>query len=151
MATPRGELPALWRLWDNGEEQFAFDPTVGHDGPGSARISDSDGTYKDMPGFYTVPIQPQIVTGCQYRVTAWVRGRAATGTTVVDVSWYDAEGDFISGTDSTGLGPGDTDWTELQATGTAPPAAAFAEIWLKSAENSGTVWFDDVTFTRWPE
>jgi hypothetical protein len=148
VATPGGGLPAVWRLWDRGEAHFALDPTVGHQGPGSARISDSGGTDKDMPGFYTVPVQPQVVPGCQYRVTAWVRGRGATGTTVVNVSWYDAEGVFITGSDSTGLGSGDTNWTELQATGTAPPGAAFAEIWLKSAENSGTVWFDDVTWTR---
>jgi hypothetical protein len=150
VATPQGELPAVWRLWDPDQAHFALDQDVGHDAPGSARISDSLGSDADMPAFYTVPVQPQIVPGCQYRVTAWVRGQAATGTTVVNVSWFNDQGVFMSGSDSAGLGPGDTGWTELEATGTAPPGAAFAEIWLKSADNSGTVWFDDVTWTRWP-
>jgi hypothetical protein len=97
---------------------------------------------------YTLPVQPQITPGCRYRVTAWVRGYRASGTTVVNVSWFNSRGVFMSGSDSAGLSPGDTDWTELEATGTAPPGAAFAEIWLKSARNSGTVWFDDVTWTR---
>ena len=88
--------------------------------------------------------------GAQYGVTAWVRGQEATGTTVVNVSWYNNQGVYMSGSDSAALNPGDTDWTELEATGTAPPGAAFAEIWLKSADNSGTAWFDDVTWTRWP-
>jgi hypothetical protein len=150
VATPQGELPAVWRIWEPGEAHFASDPAVGHDAPGAARISGSLGSDADMPAFYTVPVQPQIVAGCRYRVTAWVRGQAATGTTVVNVSWYNAQGVFMSGSDSAALSPGDTDWTELEATGTAPTGAAFAEIWLKSAENSGTVWFDDVTWAGLP-
>jgi hypothetical protein len=145
IATPQGELPAVWRLWEPDQAHFTLDPTVGHDSPGSARISDSLGSDANMPAFYTVPVQPQIVPGCQYRVTAWVRGHDATGTTVVNVSWFNTRGVFMSGSDSASLSPGDTDWTELEATGTAPPGAAFAEIWLKSADNSGVVWFDDVT------
>jgi hypothetical protein len=66
---------------------------------------------------------------------------------VVNVSWFNGLGAFMSGTDSASLSSGDVDWTELEATGTAPPGAAFAEIWLKSADNSGVVWFDDVTWT----
>lgn len=149
VATPRGELPAIWRLWEPDQAHFALDPAVGHDTPGgSARISDSGGGDSDMPAFYTVPVRPRTVPGSEYRVTAWVRGYRATGTTVINVSWFDSRGVFISGSDSAGLRPGDTHWTELEATGTAPPAAAFAEIWLKSARNSGTVWFDDVTWAR---
>jgi hypothetical protein len=149
VTTPQGVLPAVWRLWEPDQARFALDPAVGHDAPGSARISDSGGSDAGMPAFYTVPVQPQIVPGYQYRVTAWVRGHQATGTTVVNVSWFDSRGVFMSGSDSADLGPGDTGWTELEATGTAPPGAAFAEIWLKSAHDSGTVWFDDVTWTRW--
>ena len=150
VATPQGELPAVWRLWEPDQAHFAQDSAVGHDAPGSASISDSLGSDANMPAFYTVPVQPRIVPGCQYRVTVWVRGQAATGTTVVNVSWFNKQGVFMTGSDSAPLGPGDTDWTELAATGTAPTGAAFAEIWLKSAEDSGTVWFDDVTWTRWP-
>jgi hypothetical protein len=149
VTTPDGELPAVWRLWEPDQAHFALDPAVGHDTPGSARISDSGGSDAGMPAFYTVPVQPQIVPGSRYRVTAWVRGYGATGTTVVNVSWFNSRGIFMSGSDSAGLSPGDTDWTELEVTATAPPGAAFAEIWLKSAHNSGTVWFDDVAWTRW--
>ena len=149
VSTAGGELPAVWRLWRPDEARFALDPDVGHGGAGgSARVSGSGGSDADMPAFYTVPVQPQVTPGCRYRATAWVRGSEATGTTVVNVSWFDGQGVFMSGSDSPALGPGDTDWTELEATGTAPPGAAFAEIWLKSAHNSGTVWFDDVTWTR---
>ncbi|MGH6653795.1 MAG: hypothetical protein ACRDVE_01160 [Actinocrinis sp.] len=149
VATPGGELPAVWRLWEPDQAHFAHDPTVGHNARGSAGISDSGGSDTGVPAFYTVPVQPQVGPGLRYRVTAWARGHGATGTTVVNLSWFDSRGVFMSGADSPGLSPGDTDWTELAATGTAPPGAAFAEIWLKSAHNTGTAWFDDVTWTRW--
>lgn len=46
------------------------------------------------------------------------------------------------------LVPGDA-WARGQrATGTAPQGAAFAEICLKSAHDSGTVWFDDVEWAQ---
>jgi hypothetical protein len=149
VSTPQGELPAVWRVWEPDQAHFALDPAVGHDTPGgSASISGSGGSDAGIPAFYAVPVQPQITPGCRYRVTAWARGSGATGTTVVNLSWFDDQGVFMSGSDSAGLGPGDTGWTELEAVGTAPPGAAFAQIWLKSAHNSGTVWFDDVTWTR---
>ncbi|HET9170673.1 MAG TPA: hypothetical protein VFN97_14630 [Actinospica sp.] len=147
VTAPQGRLPAVWRLWEPDQADFALDPVVGHGEPGAARISDSRGSEGGMPAFYTVPVQPQIVAGRRYRVTAWVRGRRATGTTVVNVSWFNGLGTFMSGTDSASLSSGDTDWTELEATGTAPTGAAFAEVWLKSSDNSGTVWFDDITWT----
>jgi hypothetical protein len=149
VTTPQGVLPAVWRLWEPDQATFALDPAVGHDTPGSARISGSRGSDAGMPWFYTVPVEPQILPGCRYLVTAWVRGQGATVTTVVNVSWFNTRGVFMSGSDSAALSPGDTDWTELDATGTAPPGAAFAEIWLKSSHNSGVVWFDDVTWMRW--
>jgi hypothetical protein len=148
VTTPGGVLPAVWRLWQPGQARFAQDPAVGHDAPGSARISDSSGRGGGMPAFYTVPVQPQAIPADRYRVTAWVRGRHATGRTVVNISWFSGTGVFLSGADSASLAGGDTPWTELEADAAAPRGAAFAEIWLKSAHNSGTVWFDDVTWTR---
>ncbi|MGH3166033.1 MAG: hypothetical protein ACRDN0_09085 [Trebonia sp.] len=146
VTTPREKLPAVWQVWDGGQAHFALDPSVGHDAPGSGRISGSGGSDDTFPAFYTVPVQPEIVPGDRYRVTAWARGQRATGTTVVNISWFNRQGVFMSGIDSARLGAGDTGWTELEATGVAPPGAAFAEIWLKSARNSGTAWFDDVTW-----
>jgi hypothetical protein len=148
VATPSGKLPALWRLWQPGQANFGWDPAVGHGTQGSARISDSRGVDAGLPGLFTDPVQPQVTPGDRYRVTAWVRGLNATGTNVVNITWLNQNGVFLSGTDSASLPAGDTGWTELAATAVAPPGAAAAEIWLKSAHNSGTAWFDDVTWTE---
>jgi hypothetical protein len=150
VATPGGALPALWRLWQPGQASFGWDRAVGHDTRGSARISGSRGVGTGMPGFFIDPVQPQVAPGDRYRVTAWVRGDQATGRTVVNITWLNDNGVFLSGTDSASLPAGDTQWTELQVTAVAPPGAAAAQIWLKSAHDAGTVWFDDVTWTRAP-
>ncbi len=143
--TPGGQLPAVWRLWQPGQASFGWDAAVGHDSRGSARISGSRGVGTDMPGFYTDPVQPQVTPGARYRVTAWVHGQNATGKNVVNITWLDDNGVYLSGTDSASLPAGDTPWTRLAVTAVAPPGAAAAEIWLKSAHDQGTVWFDDVT------
>lgn len=91
---------------------------------------------------------PQVTPGERYRVTAWARGLHAAGRTVVNISWFNRQGVFVSGADSARLPAGDSRWSELEVSAVAPRAAAFAEIWLKSAHNPGTVWFDDVTWTR---
>ncbi|MGI8448404.1 MAG: hypothetical protein ACR2MP_14725 [Streptosporangiaceae bacterium] len=150
VTTPHGLLPAIWRLWQPGQAHFAWDPQAGRDAPGSVRISGSHRVAQSMPAFYTVPVRPQATPGDRYRVTAWARGLHATGRTVVNISWFNRGGVFVSGADSAALPRGDTGWTELEASAVAPRGAAFAEIWLKSAHNSGTVWFDDVTWIRPP-
>jgi hypothetical protein len=150
VATPSGALPAVWRLWQPGQAGFGWDRAAGHDARGSARISSSRGVGTGLPGFYAGPVQPQVTPGDRYRVTAWVRGHDATGKTVVNISWLNANGVFLSGTDSAGLPAGDTPWTELAVTAVAPQGAAAAQIWLKSGYDAGTVWFDDVTWTHGP-
>ena len=47
-------------------------------------------------------------------------------------------------TRSAPLPMGTTDWTQLKVAGRAPAGAVCYQIHLKSAGNSGTVWFDDV-------
>jgi hypothetical protein len=42
--------------------------------------------------------------------------------------------------------PGTTDWSQLAVTARAPDNAASVQLHLVSADNSGTAWFDDVTF-----
>jgi len=74
-------------------------------------------------------------------------GAAATGTNRIAISWFTATGSFVREDDSPTLPQGTTTWTPLSATAQTPAAAAYAEIRLQSAANTGTVWFDDVSFT----
>jgi hypothetical protein len=77
----------------------------------------------------------------------WARGNAATGTTQIALSWFDAGDKWLGGTSSAALPAGTTGWTKLTVDGTAPAGAASLQIHLKSGGNTGTVWFDDVTMS----
>ena len=64
----------------------------------------------------------------------------------LSLAWFDSNGTYLGGSVSAILPAGTTDWTLLNVRAQAPAEAAFVEIHLQSANNAGTVWFDDVTF-----
>ena len=90
-----------------------------------------------------VPIQP----GQNWHAEVWARGNAATGATQIALSWFDAGNRWLGGASSASLPPGTTNWTKLSVDQVAPAGAASLQIHLKSGDNTGTVWFDDVAMT----
>ena len=145
--TPLGPMPAEWRVDRATEARFALDTQVAHTGHASALISSSGGDNQAVPAFYSAPISPQVVPGQVYAAAAWARGLNATGSTRVALSWFSASGAYVGQTESMPLAAGTTSWTYLVAQGAAPVSAAYVLIYLKSSDNSGTAWFDDVSFT----
>jgi hypothetical protein len=109
----------------------------------SARFSRTTRTAAGLPSLRTAPITP-VQPGYRWRAQAYARGAAATGTTELCLSWFDADGKWISQTLSNRLPAGDTGWTKLAVDTVAPDRAAGVQLHLKSGDNSGTVWFDDV-------
>ena len=69
-----------------------------------------------------------------------------TGGSYLSLSWFDANGVYLSQTVSQNLAPGTSTWTLLTASGKPPAGAAFVQLHLKSCNNAGRVWFDDVQF-----
>jgi hypothetical protein len=67
---------------------------------------------------------------------------------VLTLSWFDTANQYLGQDSSPPLPTGNTDWTPLAAQGQPPANAAAVEIHLKSGNNGGTVWFDDVTITN---
>jgi hypothetical protein len=78
----------------------------------------------------------------------WVRGNGATGGNQIALSWFDANDKWLGGVSSAGLPVGTTTWTKLSVDGIAPTGSASLQIHLKSGDNSGTVWFDDVSISN---
>jgi hypothetical protein len=138
-------LPANWSIWQPGSATFALDTTVSHSGTASARISNSGSGVSGEPGFYVAPVKP-IQAGQTYSAGVWAEGVRASGTNRLELSWFDANNDFLYSQFSASLDSGTTGWTWLSVSGIAPANAAYVQIHLVSADNSGTVWFDDVTF-----
>jgi hypothetical protein len=141
-----GSTPPQWLLFHASEGQFACDMAVSHSGFASARISRSTGDRTGVPAFYESPIVGTLVPGETYTATVWARGERLTGLTVIAIAWFAADNTYLGGTTSAPLPPGTTPWTLLTASSTPPAGAAFVQIHLKSAYNTGTAWFDDVTF-----
>jgi len=143
-------VPANWRLSGTGYASFARDTTVAHSGRASAMITAST----VMPGgarpsYFLSPVigvSPVIgpVEG-QHTLTAWVKGTLTTGSTVIEIHWWDAAG--YHSLSSAPLQVGTTDWTPLSVVAVFSSSTVTTQLFLSSALNAGTVWFDDVNFT----
>ena len=89
------------------------------------------------------PVQP----GQKWHAEAWAKGQNATGTSEIALSWFDANDRWLGQTSSKRVAAGTTGWTKLTVTATAPAGAASVQLHLKSGDNKGSVWFDDVTLS----
>jgi hypothetical protein len=142
-----GGLPLDWSTQDATQGTLAWDGTVGHDALGSASLSNTSSSSSAIPNFNVIPINNLSGVGQTVTDSVWAKGTNATGSNVVDIAWFDANGTYISNADSTALPGGTTNWTQLSVTATAPASAVYFQEDLKSADNSGTVWFDDAGST----
>ena len=112
----------------------------------SVSIANAGKGASGSPSFRVAPIVP-ILPGQRWRGEVWARGNAATGITQIALSWFDANDNWLGGAASATLPLGTTNWTKLSAAGSAPAGSASMQIHLKSGDNTGTVWFDDVVMS----
>jgi hypothetical protein len=142
-------LPTLWRISQNAPlgftADFARDTTVAHSGNASASISHSTASSHGIASFFLNPIQ-YVTPGRTYRVSVWAKGLNTTGDDYLSIVWFDATGHVLSQDDSPHFPNGTYDWQQRTLTARAPAQAAGMEIHLNSRGDSGTVWFDDVSF-----
>ena len=71
--------------------------------------------------------------------------RSGAGTTQMALAFFDAAGHFISQASSASAANSVSDWQTLSVTATPPSNATSVQIHLKSAYNSGSACFDNVT------
>ena len=142
-----GGFPKYWQVMDN-HGKFATDTTVARSGQASLRMWQTTHNSQTgaTPGVYLEPHNPP-TPGTAYTLGAWVQGAAATGQTFVLIAWVDQNWHWISYAMSPTLPVGVAPWQHLTVTSTAPSGAATLQIFLGSRDNSGTVWFDDVTLS----
>ncbi|MEU4243366.1 glycosyl hydrolase [Actinoplanes sp. NPDC026619] len=115
-------------------------------GTQSARFSGTTRSGNNLPSLLTSPITP-VQPGAAWHAEAYARGTAATGITEIALSWFDINGTWISQNTSNRLPAGNTTWTQLVVDTVAPAGAAGVQLHLKSGDNTGTVWFDDVAIS----
>ncbi|GAA1652102.1 cellulase family glycosylhydrolase [Actinoplanes couchii] len=141
---PAGESPWRDNLPQAGEAVMATDsPRTGRY---SARFSNTGRTSAGLPSLAISPITP-VQPGHRWHAEAFARGANATGITEITLSWFDGNGSWIGQHSSTRLAAGNTGWTKLFVDAVAPAGAAGVQLHLKSGDNKGTVWFDDVAIS----
>jgi hypothetical protein len=138
-------LPAQWTRYLPDQAALAVDSTVARSGTHSLRFSQSLGDASGWPSVWTPPVQV-LQPGRAYTATVWAKGTKVTGTNRLGLTWYDADGRYLGVSPSAAVDQGNSGWRQLTATGIAPLNAASVLVQLQTTRNTGTVWFDDVTF-----
>jgi hypothetical protein len=142
-----GGAPALWQQFRPSQGRLAWDPSVAHSGRASVRLSQTTGDATGAPSFNTTPVVSPLRAGEQFHVGVWAKGAMTTGVNVVSVSWFGAGYAYLGRNDSSPLPSGNTGWTQLGGVAVVPAGALYGQIFVKSFNNRGTVWYDDVTFS----
>jgi len=128
-------LPQLGKL--------AYDPSVGYLRPGSLRLSGTIRGQAGAPSFSLIPSNPAI-PGQLWTVSVWAKGENVNGVAQLSLSWFGSAGAYLGETDSSVLPSGNPSWTELVVRTRVPPDTAAVQLFLKSSDVAGTVWFDDI-------
>ncbi|SNY64074.1 cellulase family glycosylhydrolase [Paractinoplanes atraurantiacus] len=115
-------------------------------GTKSAKFSGTTRSGSNLPSLLTSPITP-VQAGQAWHAEAYARGVSAAGITEIALSWFDINGTWISQNTSNRLPTGTTSWTKLSVDTVAPAGAASVQLHLKSGDNTGTVYYDDVTIS----
>ncbi|MEU4688183.1 cellulase family glycosylhydrolase [Actinoplanes sp. NPDC023714] len=120
---------------------------VAHTGSGSARFSGTGRTSAGLPSVRTSPVNP-VLPGQKWHAEAWAKGTGVTGSNEIALSWFDANDKWLGQSSSKQVAKGTSNWTKLTVDATAPAGAASVQLHLKSGDNSGSVWFDDVVLSN---
>jgi hypothetical protein len=121
--------------------------SAAHTGKWSVSFTRTGKDPSGAPSIRVAPITP-VQPGQKWHGEVWVKGNAATGQSLIALSWFDANDKWLGGVSSAALKAGTTNWTKLSVDGVAPAGSASMQIHLKSGDNSGTMWFDDVAVSN---
>jgi hypothetical protein len=135
-----------WRPFMPELGEAAKTTSAAHTGKWSVSLAATGKTSAGTPSYRVAPIQP-VQSGQKWHGEVWAKGTNATGTNQIALSWFDINDKWLGGGSSAALPAGTTGWTKLSIDGVAPAGSASMQIHLKSGDNTGTVWFDDVSVT----
>jgi hypothetical protein len=155
-ALPADLLDPSFELAAAGSPWTAYLPDLGvgvrttsaaHSGKWSVSFTRTGKDPSGAPSIRVSPVAP-VQAGQKWRGEVWVKGNGATGGNQIALSWFDVNDKWLGGASSASLPVGTTTWTKLSVEGIAPAGSASMQVHLKSGDNAGTVWFDDVSITN---
>ena len=126
--------------------RFVWDKTVGHHSRSSLRLIDpgcraGSNDWKTCTVRWSSAEFP-VAPGTRYALQGWVKTRDVTGTARIILSWL-KNGRYLAQNASDPL-TGNSDWTRLQVTGTAPAQADGVRVIFELSNTAGMAWLDDV-------
>jgi hypothetical protein len=144
--TASAGVPAGWATTNSSGSTVVRSSSVAHAGGASVELGPTAGTNSAQPGWYSLINTGPLAAGQRFQATVWAKGTKVTASPLLVVAWFDINNVWL-GNSQTAVANGTTSWTQLKVSTTAPTKAAYARLSLQSAQNSGQVWFDDVTFS----
>lgn len=127
--------------WEENAD-FRYTAGVAHGQARSVRIDGSVKTGGWSPAGWKSLSFP-VFKGKRYTFSAWAKTKNATGDTYLVISWYGPNG-WICNTNNGFSLTGNNDWTKLFVSDVPPEGATYAVLYLRSDNNNGSAWFDDV-------
>lgn len=136
-----GSSPSGWTF-----NNAVWDRTVSHGGLASARL-DPTGAYNRI--YPTSAASIPIVTGQQYKVSAWVKNGLTSGPLQLRIRQVSADVATVRNEPNMST-PYGSDWSFVSSTFTAAPGAVKAMLYFGIMDDSvgGSVWLDDVAIEK---
>ncbi|MGB9607453.1 MAG: tetratricopeptide repeat protein, partial [bacterium] len=136
------EKPYDWEIakeWGDNAEQFRS-KQYAHKGIYSLLINVSSRGAR-MAGWKSKGFP--VFQGKLYTFTAWAKTGKASGETYLVIAWFNEKGWICNSYHGFFL-TGNNEWTKLSVSDVPPEGATYAILYLRSDDNSGSAWFDDV-------
>ncbi|WP_045742843.1 cellulase family glycosylhydrolase [Actinoplanes rectilineatus] len=115
-------------------------------GTSSVRFTRTERTATTIPSVRVSPITP-VQAGQSWHAEAWARGQNVTGSNEMALSWFDINDKWLGQNSSKQVAKGTSGWTRLTVDAVAPAGATSVQLHLKSGDNDGSVWYDDVAIS----
>jgi len=146
------ELPTRWCLYKGQEglqpisstidtvNTYSGNPTIHLTGSGATSSSDNP------PALAVCPLTAPIISeGASHKFSCALKASGTYGSPCLEICWYDSSGNYISSTNGSVLTLSGT-FIRYTLSGTAPAAAAYAQLYLNVRNNSGGIWVGGATW-----
>ena len=134
-----------WVPW-RPSGSFRVEEGAGVGGAPALAVSATDSWPDGASAWFARPLTV-VRPGQTWRARVWARGDGATGRTLLDLVWLDADGAYLRQSVSGTLDVRTSAWQELSVVATTPPGAVAVRVHLASGGNAGTAYFSDPTWS----
>lgn len=138
--------PEFWVPVAGFENLYVWDTETKYEGSKALKLYTSASTKRSIFDQPDIPVN----ANSKYLLSAYCRTENMQGDAKIELYFYDSAKNFITGGYKSLIMPKVlNDWT-LESLGEmqAPAAAAYAKVRLMAMNGTGSVWYDNVSFTR---